>query len=136
MVAQSTSTSSESIVNLPSNPLGYIALLAAVVTGGIHLLLGPRVIGFSQLMGVLFILNGVGFLAGSGLYLTKYWRPKLYLVAAGYAAVTLIALFGFQGFSLDAFYMQGDLNPMAVLAKTAELVLTICAVYLYTTESP
>jgi uncharacterized membrane protein len=92
--------------------------------------------GFSQLMGILFILNGLGFLSGIVLYMTSYWRRELYLVAAGYAIVTVIALFVFQGFSLDAFYMQGSLNPMAVGSKAAELVLAACAGYLYTQVTP
>jgi hypothetical protein len=92
--------------------------------------------GFSQLLGTLFILNGLGFLGGIGLYLSRYWRQELYLVAAGYALVTIIAFFGFRGFSVEAFYMQGNLNPMAVVAKAAELAVAVCAGYLYTTSTP
>ena len=88
--------------------------------------------GFSQLLGILFILNGVGFLGGIGLYLSQYWRREFYLLAVVYALTTIIALFVFQGFSVEAFYMQGSLNPMAVVSKMAELVLAVCAGYLYT----
>jgi hypothetical protein len=136
VTAQSATRQGESLFNPPSNPVGYLAILAALVTGVIHLLLGPRVMGFSQLMGILFILNGLGFLGGVILYVTSYWQRELYLVAAGYAIVTVIALFVFQGFSLDAFYMQGSLNPMAVGSKAAELVLAACAGYLYTQVTP
>lgn len=69
---------------------------------------------FSQTLGILFILNGIGFLGGIGLYLTRYWRRGLYLTAAAYALITIIALFAFQGFSVEAFYRQGSLNPIAV----------------------
>ncbi|SDG35388.1 hypothetical protein SAMN05216218_12615 [Halorientalis regularis] len=88
--------------------------------------------GFSQLLGTLFILNGLGFLGGIGLYLSRYWRRELYLLTVAYALVTIIALFAFQGFSVEAFYRQGSLNPMAVVSKAAELVLAVCAGYLYT----
>ncbi|SEP29674.1 hypothetical protein SAMN05216388_10697 [Halorientalis persicus] len=88
--------------------------------------------GFSQLMGILFILNGLGFLGGIALYVTSYWRRELYLVAAGYAIITIIALFAFQGVSVDAFYMGESLNPMAVGSKVAELLVAVCAGYLYT----
>ncbi|SEU13617.1 hypothetical protein [Natrinema hispanicum] len=85
MATQSTAArQNNSLINLPSNPIGYLVILAAVITGVIHLLLGPQVMGFSQLLGVLFILNGVGFLGGTVLYLINYWRSELYLVAAGY----------------------------------------------------
>lgn len=124
-----------SIVRLPTSPVGYVAVVLAVVTGVIHLLLAPRVVGFSQTLGTLFALNGAGFLAGCIVYLTRYWRRELYLVAAGYALVTFLAFFfwgGFDGF-VSAFYGRGgSLNVMAVVAKSAELLLAVVAVSLYT----
>jgi len=91
--------------------------------------------GFSQVMGILFILNGLGFLGGVVLYLTPYWNETLYLVAAAYAIATIVALFVFQGFSIDAFYMEGSLNPMAVITKVTEAIVAIGAVYLYANNS-
>jgi hypothetical protein len=132
MATSSDPTAGTSLVQTPTTPVGYVAILAALVTGVIHLFLGPQVMGFSQQLGVLFILNGLGFLGGIAVYLSRYWRRELYLVAAGYALVTIVALFAFQGFGADAFYRQGSLNPLAVGAKAAELVLAVCAVYLYT----
>lgn len=119
----------------PARPLGYVAILAAVVTGAIHLLLGANVLGFNRLLGVLFLMNGLGFLGGTGLYLTRHWRREFYLVAAGYAAVTVLAFFAFQGVGVDAFYMRGSLNPMAVVAKAVELVLAAVAVALYAEDT-
>jgi hypothetical protein len=136
MTAGSTvATQEDSLISLPSHPVGYVAILAAIVTAGIHLTLGPRVMGFSQTLGTLFILNGLGFLGGLVLYLSRYWRRELYLVAAGYALITILAFFGFQGFGVDAFFQQGSLNQMAVVAKAAELVLAVCAGYLYSQVS-
>jgi hypothetical protein len=130
----SSSDMKGSLVDLPSHPVGYIAVLAALATGIIHLLAGPRVMEFSQMMGVLFILNGLGFLGGIALYATRYWRRELYLVAALYALATILALFVFQGFSVEAFYSRGSLNPMAVASKVAELVVLVCGLYLYQTS--
>jgi hypothetical protein len=136
MAADSTAvTSTDSLVNVPSHPVAYVAILAAVVTAIIHLLLGPRVMGFSQLLGILFILNGLGFLGGLVLYVSRYWRRELYLVAAGYSLVTILAFFAFQGFGVDAFFRSGSLNQLAVGAKAAELVLAVCVGYLYTNTS-
>jgi len=133
MANQSTATGqNNSLIDLPSNPIGYLVILAAVITGVIHLLLGPQVMGFSQLLGVLFILNGIGFLGGTIIYLSNYWRSELYLVAAGYAVATIFGLFIFQGFSIEAFYMNGSLNPMAVVSKAAEAVIALGTLYLYT----
>ncbi len=119
---------------LPRHSAGYIAILAAGVTGVLHLVLATRVIQFSQLMAALFVLNGLGFLGGIGLYVSGRWRRELYLVAAGYALATVLALFVFQGFSVDAFYRQGSPNPVAVLSKGAELVLALSALFLYSRE--
>ncbi|WP_435069586.1 DUF7475 family protein [Haloplanus sp. C73] len=118
-----------SIVSLPTSLVGIIANDLAVITGVIHLLLAPQVIGFSQTLGILFALNGLGFLGGVAIYMTSYWRRELYLVAAGYALVTFLAFFfygGFEGF-MSAFYMQGSLNWNAVGAKVAEVLLVVCA---------
>ncbi|MFD1586779.1 hypothetical protein ACFR9U_07280 [Halorientalis brevis] len=132
MGAQTTpGQSQQSLVTMPSSALGYVAVLAALVTGVLHLALAPRVMGFSQTMGILFVLNGLGFLGGLLVYLTRYWRRPLYLVAAVYSVATILALFVFQGFSVEAFYMQGSINPMAVITKVAELVLAVVAVVLY-----
>lgn len=137
MTAQTTASSrDESVLSLPSHPVGYVAVLAAVVTAVVHLLLGPRVMGFDQTQGVLFVLDGLGFLGGVVLYVSRYWRRELYLVAAGYALVTVLAFFAFQGVSVDAFYVRGELNLMAVVAKAAELVVAGCAVYLYAKTAP
>ncbi|GAA0278173.1 DUF7475 family protein [Halobacterium noricense] len=127
-------TRTESSVRLPDSVAGYVANDLAIITGIIHLLLAPQFINFSQTLGTLFLLNGLGFLGGIALYLTNYWRRELYLVAAGYALVTFIAFFvygGFEGF-VSAFYMRGSLNWNAVGAKTAEVLLIFCSLYLYT----
>ncbi|KYH24101.1 hypothetical protein HAPAU_37440 [Halalkalicoccus paucihalophilus] len=134
MVAGSAVTrEQESLFSLPSHPVGYIAVIAAVITGVIHLILGPSVIGFSQTLGILFILNGIGFLGGVALYFSRYWRRELYLAAAGYALVTFLAFFFYGGFGgfLSAFYMMGSLNWNAVGAKVAELILLVSVLYLY-----
>lgn len=127
----SGSTRQESFFRRPEHQLGYIAIFATVLTAGVHLWLGPRVMGFSQMLGTLFILNGLGYLGGLVLYLSRYWRRSLYPVAAAYATLTIFAFFGFQGVSLDAFYSRGSLNQLAVIAKFAELVLAVTAAYLY-----
>ncbi|WP_459194927.1 DUF7475 family protein [Halosimplex sp. J119] len=123
----------EPLVSPPSHPVGYVAVIAAVVTAAFHLLLAPQFVEFDQTLGVLFVLNGVGFLGGIVLYLSRYWRRELYLVAAGYALVTFLAFFvygGFEGFA-SAFYVMGELNWDAVWSKAAEVVLFVVALYLY-----
>ncbi|WP_345784080.1 hypothetical protein [Natronolimnohabitans sp. A-GB9] len=127
----SPTTGAESRFVRPSNPIGYVAILMALVTGILHLVASTNAIEFSEVLAILFILNGLGFIGGSVLYLTRYWRRELFLVAAAYSIVTILALFPVQGWGLEAFYMDGNLNPLAVITKAAEAILAVCALYLY-----
>ncbi|WP_136689272.1 DUF7475 family protein [Halorhabdus amylolytica] len=123
------------LLTLPSHPVGYVAIGSALLTGVIHLFLGQNVFAFSQTMGALFVLNGLGFLGGVGLYLSHYWRQELYIVAAGYALITVLAFFLLRGFSLDAFYVRGALDSIAVVSKVAEGVLAVAVLSLFAQES-
>ncbi len=135
MAGSSTATGgTDTVVQLSRHPVGYVGILMAVITGVLHLVLAPNALEMNQTMGVLFILNGLGFLVGVAVYLTRFWRRELYIVAALYALATIVALFVFQGFGVDAFYMRGSLNPMAVITKAVEAVIVVCAVYLYAAE--
>jgi hypothetical protein len=132
MGTSDTTSVEESLITTPENPVGYVMVIFAVVTGAIHLLLASRVVGFSAFLATLFALNGIGFFVGIVTYFTRFWRRELYLLAALYALATIVALFVFQGFSVEAFYRQGSLNPMAVAAKSVEAGIVVCALYLYT----
>jgi len=106
----------------------------ALITGVLHLIASTNAVQMSLLLGVLFVLNGLGFVGGIALYVTRFWRRWLFLVAALYAVVTILALFPVQGWGVEAFYMGGSLNPIAVITKAAEAVLALCAMYLYTAD--
>jgi len=121
----------ESLLNRPSNPLGYLAIIMALVTGVLHLVASTNAIEMSLLLAVLFILNGLGFIGGAIFYVTRFWQRWLFIVAAVYALATILALFPVQGWGVEAFYMEGNLNPLAVITKAAEAVLAICAIVLY-----
>lgn len=103
----------------------------ALVTGVLHLIASTNAIEMSVVLAVLFILNGLGFIGGTVLYVTRYWKRWLFLVAALYAIVTILALFPVQGWGVEAFYMDGSLNPIAVVTKAAEAILAVCALSLY-----
>jgi hypothetical protein len=113
-------------VRLPSNPVAYVAVLAALVSAGIHLYLAPRVVGFSRTLAVLFALQGVGFLGGVFLFVSRYWRRELYLVAAAYALATIVAFVA----------MGGQVNPLSIASKAAEAVFALVVAYLYRSEEP
>ncbi len=133
-MGMTSTTSTASTFNRPDSPVGYIAIVMALITGVLHLVASTNAIQFSQVLAVLFVLNGLGFLGGSVLYLSKYWQKELFLVAALYSIVTILALFPVQGWGVEAFYMDGSINPLAVITKATEAVLAVCAIYLYTAE--
>jgi len=103
----------------------------ALVTGLIHLVATTRAIEMSVVLAVLFVLNGLGFLGGAALYFTRFWRRWLFLAAAVYSLVTILALFPFRGWGIEAFYMNGAINPIVVITKAAEAILAVVSVYLY-----
>ncbi|MFA9515653.1 hypothetical protein ACERIT_00275 [Halopenitus sp. H-Gu1] len=105
----------------PSSPVAYLAVLTALVSAAIHLFLAPQVIEFSRTTGILFYLNGAGFLGGIVLFFTRYWRRELYLVAVVYAGATIVAFFA----------MGGQVNPVSITSKIAEAILVLSAGYLY-----
>ena len=123
---QTTAGESRSLVSFPSTPVAYVAVLAALVSAAIHLLLAPRVMGFDQMQGLLFYLNGLGFVGGVLLFVTRYWRRWLYLVAAAYALATILAFVA----------MSGRLSPLAIVSKGAEAVVAAAAAYLYVSDRP
>ena len=127
-------TQSDSLIQWPSNPIGYVAILMALVTGVIHLIATTRAIEMSVVLAALFVLNGLGFLGGAALYLTRIWRRWLFLAAAVYSVVTILALFPFRGWGIEAFYMNGSINPIVTVTKAAETVLAVVSVYLYTSS--
>jgi hypothetical protein len=107
--------------SLPANWAAYVAVFAALVSAAIHLFLAPRVMGFDQLLGILFFLNGLGWIGGTLLFLSPYWRRAFYLVASGYAVVTIVAYFAFAG----------PVNAFAIASKGAEVIVAVAAGYLY-----
>lgn len=133
MEASSTTGPASTFIK-PDRPVGYVAIAMAVTTGVLHLIAATNAIQFSQVLGILFILNGFGFLVGAVIYLTEYWQKELFIVAAVYALITVLALFPVQGWGVEAFYMQGQINPLAVITKAAEAILVVCAIYLYAAE--
>jgi len=126
---------SDSLIQWPSNPVGYVAILLAFITGFIHLVATTRAIEMSVVLAVLFVLNGLGFLGGAALYLTRFWRRSMFIVAAVYALVTILALFPFRGWGIEAFYMDGAINPIVTITKVAEAFLVIVSVYLYSSTN-
>lgn len=102
-------------------PVHWLAIAAAVVSAVIHLYLAPRVMNFNQTMGILFILAGLGYFGGIAIFLTRYWRPILYLVAALFTIVQIVAWV--------ATGMGG--GTMGIVDKAVQVVFVVLVGYLY-----
>lgn len=61
----SHSANTSSLFNRPSSPIGYVAILMALITGILHLVASTNAIEMSVVLTILFILNGLGFTAGT-----------------------------------------------------------------------
>ena len=96
---------------------------AALVSAAIHFWLTPVVIGFNTMQAVLFVLAGLGFVVGIGVYASRFWRREFYLLAALFALAQIIAY----------FVMNGPASTMAIVSKAAEAIVVLAAGYLYTT---
>lgn len=104
--------------------LRILIALLTIVTAAIHLSLGIR--NLSDTFGILFILNGIGYLA----LLAAFWLdiPKgraglVRMLLMAFAAVTIVAYFVVNG----SYSLQ---NALGLITKLDELLL-IVVLYLY-----
>jgi len=131
-MGETTTATGVPVFSKPENPAGYLAILTALTTGILHLYLIPGAVATAGTTGgVLFLLNGAGFVGGTVLYLSKYWRRELLFVAALYAGISILAMFMVHGWGIEAFYRDGSLAHWAVITKTVESMLIGCSLYLY-----
>lgn len=118
-----TTTGPPLITGIPTSIVSYIMIGAALVSAATHFWLTPVVIEFDTMQAVLFVLAGLGFIGGIGVYVSRFWRREFYLLAALFALAQIIAY----------FVMNGPPNTMAMASKTAEAIVVLAAGYLYTT---
>lgn len=121
-----TGPASGRLSRAPSNAVAYAAVLAALVSAVVHLFLALSVVGIGRTIGLLFLLNGLGWVGGVLLSFTRVWRRELHLVAVGYALATIVAFVAFDG----------PLNTLAIVSKVAEAAVALAAAYLYAVEGP
>ena len=105
-------------------PMQYAIIALAAITGIIHLALGLRFC-CAELMPVLFILNGIGFLdLVAAYYFGGYISPKLVEMRGlirwaliAFTAVTIIAYFAVHGFEFH--------GALDIFTKAVEVALII-----------
>ncbi|CQR49349.1 MULTISPECIES: DUF7475 family protein [Haloferax] len=127
MSADTTTAESQPLfTGLPSGIVPYVAILGALASTYVHLSMAPMLLQLNQTQAILFVLAGVGFLAGIAVYLSKFWRREFYLVAIAFALAQIVAW----------VVMSGRVSEMAMLSKGGEAVFSVAAAYLYLNESP
>lgn len=103
------------------NPKRYGIIALTVITGLIHLFLGIGTIGTDTMFGLIFILNGVGYLALlAGLYFMPQLadqRANIRWALLGFAAVTFVLYF--------VFNWPNVWGPMGIFTKVVELALIV-----------
>jgi len=125
MVTDHSNASEKSLFRgVPSGIVPYIAILSALASTYVHLSMAPMILQFNSTQGILFILAGLGFIGGISLYLTRYWRRELYLVAIVFALAQIVAW----------VVISGRVTDMAIISKSGEAVFAVAAAYLYLTD--
>lgn len=90
----------------------YLMISAAIITGLIHLY-----VGYTSDFNTL-ILAGLGFVAGTALFLTKKFQNIVVAVAVPYTAVQFLFYYQSYGFNL---------GPLAAVDKIVQLVFIVVA---------
>ncbi|MGB9957143.1 DUF7475 family protein [Haloferax prahovense] len=122
MSADTTTAESRPLfTGLPSGIAPYVAIVGALASAYVHLSMAPMLLQFDQAQAILFVLAGVGFLAGIAVYLSRFWRREFYLVAIAFALAQIVAW----------VVMSGRVSDMAILSKGGEAVFAVAAAYLY-----
>ena len=102
--------------------LHWLGVVAAVVSGVIHLWLGVSFI--DQGLGIPFLVAGVGFLAGAAAVLLDYRRRLFYVLGVPFTLGQIVIW-------LAVTPADEYLSPIAVTDKLAQVVLVAVLVVLY-----
>lgn len=104
--------------------LDWIAIVLALVTGAVHLLLG---VGFLPgPLGVAFVLAAAGFFGAIVLVLLDYRRRLLYLLGIPYTGGQVVLWY-----ALNRPTGVADLSTAEAVDKTAQVLLIVVLVIRY-----
>jgi len=123
-----TSDTRQSALQLDSlDRLHWVGIVAALVTAGIHLLLGVR---FAPApLGISFLLAGLGFLGAIVLVLLEYHRRTVYLVGIPFTALQIL-LWYYYNFVAGPYSFPAEVGPLGAIDKVAQLLLIAVLVVL------
>lgn len=108
--------------------LHWIAVVLAVLTGVIHLFLG---VNFApELLGIAFLLAGLGFLGAVVLLLMNYRRKLLYAIGIPYTAIQIV-LWYYLNFVVGPKAFPGEIGTIGTVDKIAQVILIVVLIVLY-----
>lgn len=107
--------------------LHWSGILAALVTAGVHLLLGVRMAPSG--LGISFVLSGLGFLGAVVLVVVDYRRRSVYAVGIPYTLVQIL-LWYYVNFADGSKSFPGDVGTLGAVDKVAQVVLLAVLVVL------
>jgi len=127
----STATDSGLLDLRTLTPLHYLGILAAVISGVIHLQLG---IGFiSSPLGVSFLVAGVVFLLASAAILVNYRRRLLYGLGIPFTAGQIVLWYVFN-FAMGSRSFPADVGTLGAVDKVAQVILVVVLIALLQRE--
>jgi hypothetical protein len=99
--------------------LRTLVTVTAVLTAVIHLYYAFFLIGPTEMLGILFILNGLGYLV-----LLLAYLGKLSFIRLSNGAITWTFM-AFTAVTILAWVVMGERSPLAYFTKLDEIVLLI-----------
>lgn len=107
--------------------LHWVGIVAALVSAGVHLLLGVRMV--DSALGISFLLAGLGFLGAVALVLLDYRRRLVYAAGIPFVLVQ-IGLWYWINFATGTKSFPADVGTLGALDKAAQLALLAVLVVL------
>jgi hypothetical protein len=123
----STDTAGLSLDTDSLGGLAYVGIVAAIISGVIHLRLG---VGFIESpLGISFLLAGLGFLGAVVLVLVNYRRRTVYAVGIPFTAIQIV-LWYYVNFVAGNKVFPADVGTLGAIDKVAQVVLIAVLVVL------
>jgi hypothetical protein len=130
-MAQASATGDEGF-SLALDSLGslhWLGIGTAAVSGVIHLYLGVQFIGGG--LGAAFLFAGVVFLVGIAAIVVDYRRRAFYALGVPFTLGQIVLWYVFNMSRINA----GDLGPIDIVDKVAQVLLVAALVVLYRREA-
>lgn len=123
----STDTSGLSLDTDSLGGLAYVGIVAAIISGVIHLQLG---VGFIETsLGISFLLAGLGFLGAVVLVLVNYRRRTVYAVGIPFTAIQIVIWY-YYNFAAGDKAFPAEIGTLGAIDKVAQVVLIAVLVVL------